>query len=135
MKFKRCCACKEHRSVSFFDKGKSSCNDCILKSKKNRRVEKGILYVITNSTVPNWIKVGRTKVLKGRMFTYNSSTPFDVITLEYESIELSDYAKAEDMLLQKMGVPDGRKEWYKCDKNRAIAIICYIESLEEDGLL
>ena len=84
----------------------------------------GYLYIITNPSFPNWVKVGTTTNFKARLQGYQTSSPFRDYKVEF-LLEHPDYIRAEKRIHEtmKMFCKDRKKEWFLVDFSVARARI------------
>ncbi len=90
----------------------------------------GYLYIITNPSFPNWVKVGTTTNIKNRLHTYQTSSPHRDYKVEY-CILHPDYLIAEKKIKETMKAfaKSIKNEWYEIDLTMAIPRL--EEQLEE----
>lgn len=87
-----------------------------------KNIMKGWVYIITNPSLPNVIKVGYSKSdPKLRAQQFNTGAPDDYV-VEYDALvdEPNKVEKQTHLLLRQY---DKRKEWFKCDISVAIVAI------------
>lgn len=83
-------------------------------------MKSGYLYIITNESWPNWVKIGTTLDLKKRLHTYQTGSPFRDYKIIY-SIHHPDYLEAEKKIkaIMKPFASKIKNEWYCVDLNMA----------------
>lgn len=76
----------------------------------------GFLYIITNPSFPNWVKIGTTTNFRTRLQTYQTSSPFRNYKVEF-LLEHPDYISAEKRIQEtmKMFCLERKREWFKVD--------------------
>lgn len=76
----------------------------------------GFLYIITNPSFPDWVKIGTTTNFKTRLQAYQTSSPFRNYKVEF-LLEHPDYIQAEKRIqaTMKMFCLERKKEWFKVD--------------------
>jgi hypothetical protein len=76
----------------------------------------GYLYIITNPSWKNWVKVGTTWNLKDRLHIYQTGDPFRQYKLEY-SLHHPCFREAEKKIKEVMKhfALDIKGEWYQID--------------------
>jgi hypothetical protein len=84
----------------------------------------GFLYIITNPSFPNWVKIGTTTNFRARLQAYQTSSPFRDYKVEF-LLEHPDYLAAEKRIQQTMRMfcLDRKKEWFRVDFSVARARI------------
>lgn len=76
----------------------------------------GYLYIITNESFPEWVKVGTTTNLTTRLHTYQTGDPFRRYKVVYH-LQHPLYKEAEKKIKESMRhfAYEIRGEWYKID--------------------
>lgn len=82
----------------------------------------GYLYVISNKSFPNWVKIGITENLEKRLQQYQTASPFRDYVLEY-SLYHPKYKIAEKRIKEaiKPFALEIKKEWYRISVDFAIS--------------
>lgn len=81
----------------------------------------GILYIISNPSFPNFIKLGITSNLNNRLKTYQTCDPYRSFKVEHY-ILIDDVNKIENEIHVKYGISYENGEWIKRDKIEEILI-------------
>lgn len=85
---------------------------------------KGIIYIITNESMPGLIKIGRTKNIKQRLQSLDTTgipTPFKL----YYAIEIEDYQEKEALIHQAYAKDRIRenREFFRIEPENATALL------------
>jgi len=87
----------------------------------------GWLYVITNPSWTNWVKIGITRDLTARLSTYNTGSPYDSVNYEYFDYIFDENARDIEQKIHKklsyLREKTHSNEWYKLLPEDALEII------------
>ena len=83
------------------------------------------IYVLTNPTMPNLVKIGRTTDLASRLRSLSSATGVPVPFECFFVCEVSDSLKVEKALHEAFGDHriNEKREFFRINPNRAVAIL------------
>lgn len=83
---------------------------------KTKEKVRGYLYIISNSSFPNYYKIGVTTNIKNRLIAYQTSSPLRNFKVEYYICH-NDIYNAEKQLLKdlKYFQLSRRNEWIEID--------------------
>lgn len=79
-------------------------------------MKSGYLYIVTNRSWPNWVKIGVTENLEKRLQQYQTASPHRDYILEY-SLHHPKYLEAEKKIKEVMRhfAKQSHNEWYEVD--------------------
>lgn len=85
-------------------------------------MKSGYLYIISNKSWENWVKIGVTENLNKRLQQYQTASPFRDYVIEY-SLFHPQYLEAEKKIKEVMKhfASEIRNEWFKISTDFAIS--------------
>jgi len=119
---KKCNKCNVEKESNLFhlnnkreDKLMNMCKECS-KSYAAHYIVKSFIYIITNPAWDGFIKIGRAKDIKGRLNSYQTSSPFRDYKIYY-SVFVNNIYIIEKHFKDKFGNDNG--EWIMCSAEEA----------------
>ena len=117
---KICIICKLEKTY----KKSSYCRICCREKSKNKNANKykifpykGYLYVITNPSWNNWVKIGRALDVSLRLSSYNVGSPFRDYEISYYT-QINNPVLIERYFFEKYGTENN--EWFNISIDEAI---------------
>jgi len=98
---------------------------------KDVQVKEGYVYVITNPSWPDWVKIGMAIDAEDRLNGYQTSSPMRDYELVH-AISTPDRLRAERVAHKAAAMCGERKgEWFKIDITEAVTILQHIKEAED----
>lgn len=98
---------------------------------------RGYLYIVTDVSVPGYVKIGRTNNMHKRMLGYNSDRPYPCVKVLAVSRMFKNAARVETAILDHMksriSTINNKLEWFQHSQvEELIELVAYYENKEDD---